>query len=160
MCVCRGDNHVAVFCQTVDRDIGFDPATVIQHLGVNQLAFGYIDITGAQLLQKGAGIIALDQGFAERALIKHHDPGAGRATFLCSMFIPVWPVMGVDVFGLFAWRGKPHSSLPASGLAEAGIVCREAVMQWALACRACGFVLPVGPMHVINRAERFCGAFI
>ena len=76
------------------------------------------------------------------------------------MLIPVWPVVGVDVFGHFTWRGKPHGPLPASGLTEAGVVCRETVVQRAFAHRPRALMLPVGPVHMVDRAQRFSGPLV
>jgi hypothetical protein len=42
----RGDDEVAVLVQTVHREVAFDAATPVQHVGVNQLARRHVDVAG------------------------------------------------------------------------------------------------------------------
>ena len=57
---CRGDDHVAVRRQAVNGNVGLDSTSVIQQLGVNQLAHGHVDVACTQVLQEDTGVSALD----------------------------------------------------------------------------------------------------
>lgn len=84
--------------------------------------------------------------------------GPESPTFLGRVIVPIGLVVGVRVLRGDLCRREPERTLPAERLAETGAAGREAVVHRALPHGARSFPLPIGPVHVIDGAERLARA--
>ena len=157
----RGRDHeVFVLGEAGYRQVGLDAAARIEELGVDHLADRHRHVGDADVLQLGFRVAALNDGLAERRQVEQADGLAHRLVFLADMSEPVLPAIGVFVGRRDALRRIPVGALPAAGLAETGIVLRQAAVQRGLARRPRGLDLQMRPMHGIEQTEAFADAVV
>ena len=63
---CGNDREEARLGQPRDREVAFDAAALVEHLGVDDAARRDVDLVGANPLQEGERILALDPDFSKR----------------------------------------------------------------------------------------------
>ena len=76
---CPGDDHEAILRQARDREVAFDAAARVEHLGVDDRADRFVDVVGAKGLQEIAGARSLHFDLGEGCLIEERGGFAGRA---------------------------------------------------------------------------------
>ena len=140
------------------RQVAFDAAIRVQHLGVDQPARRPVDIVGADPGQRGLGVPALDHELGERALIEQADAFAHGPVFLADRGEPVLPAEAVFVARLDAVGREPVRPLPAELLAEAGAARFEPVVQRRAAQRAAACMFLGRPGDGVMLGVHFHGA--
>ena len=154
---CCGGNHQQIRCfrQAGDRQIAFDAAARVQHLGIDQPPRSDIDIIGADALQETAGIAPLDPDLAEgRHVIKPDILTQGHV--LGALVVePVLRPPGIAVCALLPVLGEPVGALPPRGLAKHRAARLQRLMQRRAADTARGFHLPIGVVIGIQKPQRF-----
>ena len=67
------------------------PPRCVEHLGVDDLARRHVHVVGAEPLQEGTGIAALDADLAERGHVEQADAVPDRQMFVALVVEPVLP---------------------------------------------------------------------
>ena len=88
--------------QPRDRQVALDAAALVEHLRVDDLARRHVDVVGAEPLQEGAGVAALDPDLAERGHVEQADAVPDRQMLVALVVEPVLPLPGIAVFALLA----------------------------------------------------------
>ena len=140
--------------QPRDREVAFDAAAGIEHLGVDDTARFDIHVVGAQMLQEGERIAALDPDLAEGGHVEQAGRLAHRHVLALLVFKPVLPLPGILVFARLTLVGKPVGPLPARHFAEHRTARLELLMDRRAADAARRRHLPVGEVIGIEQPER------
>ena len=142
-----------------DGEVGLDAAVGVQPLRVDDAAGLDGDVVGADALQHGFGIGALDADLAERRHVEQGDAGAHGGVLGGGVVEPVLALPAVAVFGLLALGAGalgqiPERALPAGGLAEAGAARFQPLVERRVAHAARGLVVAIGEVVGVEQAER------
>ena len=124
-----GDDKVFILCQARHRNVGFDAAPLIQHLGIDDLPHRDIDVVAADVLQHVDGIASLQQIFGHRRQIVNTYFFADTHVLSRRIIKPVLSSPAVFIFGLYAFRSKPVGPFPSGYHAKAGSPIRQAIMK-------------------------------
>jgi hypothetical protein len=117
-------HHVeAVFVEPRESEIGLDTAALVAELGIDQRAFGLVEVAGGQPLQVGEGAGPRDLVLGEGTLVDQHRAFARGAAFVADRTEPVGPALeGGPVDRVGARRREPVGPFPAEARAEHGIL--------------------------------------
>ena len=136
------------------------PPRCVEHLRVDDAARRHVHVVGAEPLQEGAGVAALDADLAERGHVEQADAVAHRQMLVALVVEPVLPLPGIAVLALLAGLGEPVGALPAGDLAEHRAARLQMLVQRRAAHAARGRHLAIGEMVGIEQAERLGDALL
>ena len=148
------------FAKARHRQIAFDTAPGIEHLGIDQPAHRHVHLIRAKVLEKGQRIGTIDTDLPERGHVEHPDPGPHRHMFGLLVFEPVLPLPGITVFAVLPRIGEPIGALPARDLTEHGAARLQVFMQGRAAHPARRCHLPIGEVIGVKQAQCFADPFL
>ena len=153
LCLGPSDDEIGGLRQSGNRQIRLNPTLVIQPLGIDQLARGYINIIGAHAVQDGAGIAPFQPEFGKGALVEQANRLAHRFALFGIGLKPVLAAIAIFIFGRAAGFAIPIGPLPTKGLAVTRACRHEPIMNGGTADAARGFILLEGIMRRVEQPK-------
>ena len=152
-----GDDEKALGRQAQHGEITLEAAPRIEHGGVDHPPRRHVHLIGAQALQHGQRVAALQQQFAEGCLVVQRHRLSGGALLVDHPAQPTWAAQGVGRRGRVG-RTKVVGALPAVFAAELGTARGQPVIQGRGAQRPGALQLLPRPAHGVVQAQGFGGA--
>ena len=135
------------------RQIAFNPAARIQHLGVDDPPDRHIHLIAADKVEKTASIAALDPDLAKRGQVKDPNRAPDRQMFRALVGKPVLPLPAILIFRHLPRIGEPIRPFPAGNLAKDRTPGLQMRMQRRAPHAARGRHLPIGIMVGVQQAQ-------
>src|SRR5690606_1790629 len=135
----RAAHHpVLVLGDTRHRQVGLDPAALVEPVGIDDPARLDVDVGRRYALQAAAGVATAHEVLGEARLVEQRHPLARGGMLGGGVAEPVLPAEGILVARFYARRSEPVGPLPAGYLAEAGAVRGESLVNRRVAYIASG----------------------
>ena len=156
----RHDGQIGRLGQPRDRQIGFDPAPVIQEHRVHDAPGGHVHLGRAEPVEEGTGITPLDPDFPERRHVEQSDPRPHGHVLGLLVLEPVLAAPGIAILPLLPRPRKPVRAFPARHLAKDGAPRLEVFMQRRAPHAPRGLDLPIGEVIGVKQPERLGHPFL
>ena len=115
-----GDDVIGIGRHPGRRQVAFDAAPGIQHLGVGETALGNSYVVGGDPGERRLRILALKRELGKRTLVEERHAPPHRFVLPAHLVEPVLAAESVAVHRLIARSREPVGPLPPHFLAEAG----------------------------------------
>ena len=156
----RGGHHqIGGFAYACDGYISFNPAMLVEELGIDDFADRNRHISAADTVEETLCIAPFHPQFSEGRHVVHPDTCPDGTVFLGGVVEPVLAFPAVRILFALPICRVPIGAFPSRDFAKNGSLCFKLLVKRGTAHTARGGLLAVREMVSIKQPKCFFGAF-